>query len=925
MEVTAPPEVIGRDEELATIAGFLAAPERLPGTLLLEGEAGIGKTTLYRHALTSASEHSYRVLACSPTGAEQQLSYGAVGDLLEGVLDDVLGELPRPQERALRVALLLEDAEGRRPDQRAIALAFLGALRLLARDRAVLLAVDDVQWLDSSSAALVEYAVRRLRDEPIGLLLTRRVEEKEGALPLGLEREFGEERLVSLSIGPLSLGALHRLIARRLGVACSRPTLRRIHEASAGNAFFALEIARAWQRAGGVSTPGHELPIPTAHQQLLDERIAALPEPTQESLLVAASVAEPKLGLVLAAVGRELELEPALEADVIELEGDRIRFVHPLLESTVRARATAARRRAVHRTLSQLVPSAEERARQLALATEGPDEVVAEALHAAARAAFRRGALSVSAELFEHALGFTPEHAREARLRRTLEAADVYFEVGDTRHSLRLLEELVATMPSGRDRAEVLYRLGWVKSELASGEEALLAYEQVLLEAGEDVKLRASTHCQIAWLECCVAEQDSAARQVRAGIELAESTGDPDLIAEALAAGMFVDLLRGVRNEENARRALELEGAGGRVRIDSCPSIARGSQLLSRGELDAARSLFESVLRLARERGDESNASAPLFSLARLEVLAGDWDRAEECVREAEERAEQTGVNRLETLSARLLVDVHRGRVDEARAEGEALLGAAEEAGERLSLLRCLSLLGLLELSCGDVAGAHSRLDRAAAVARVMRIRAPSYLRFLADDAEALVALGELDEAEAALEELARPSLELEHSWGLSLVDRSRGLLLAARGDLPGAESALEQALARQEQLPLPFERARTLLALGQTQRRGKQKRAARESLAEALEIFERLGARLWVERAREELGRIGGRAAASDELTPTERRVAELVAEGRSNKDAAAALFVTVKTVEANLSRVYTKLGIRSRTELARRLASKV
>jgi DNA-binding NarL/FixJ family response regulator len=234
-----------------------------------------------------------------------------------------------------------------------------------------------------------------------------------------------------------------------------------------------------------------------------------------------------------------------------------------------------------------------------------------------------------------------------------------------------------------------------------------------------------------------------------------------------------------------------------------------------------------------------------------------------------------------------------------------------------------LSALGFLELSLGNAAEADRHLNPLVARMEAAGVREPGAARFVPDAIEALIALGRLDEAETLLIRLERRARTLDRASALAASARCRALLAAARGDLASALSTLEAALAEHDRAAMPFERARTLLVLGEVRRRAKYKRAARETLEAALAVFEELGAELWAAKARSDLGRIGGRAPATDALTPTERRVAELVAEGRPTKVVAGELFVSVKTVEGHLSRIYAKLGVRSRAELAARFAA--
>ena len=406
--------VVGREDEIAALVGFLETRANLPGVLLLRGEAGIGKTTLWRHGLELAGGRDYRVLSCRGSSAEAQLSFVALGDLLGDALDEVLPALPGPQAKALAVALLLEDSRGSPPDQRAIALAFVGALRLLARSQPVAVAVDDLQWLDRPSALVLDFALRRLRAEAVAFLLTLR--QHDGApTPLELERAVGPERLTQLPVGPLSLGALHRLLSERLEMVLSRPKLRRLRELSGGNPLFALELGRAFHR-GAIRLEAAE-PLPGTLVSIVRDRLMLLPRDTRDALLAAAAVSQPTVELVDRAVGGGAadRLAPAFDGHVIELDRERIRFTHPLLASGIYAEASTSDRRELHRRLAELLPDPEERARHLALGSEGPDADVATALDRAAQQAHVRGALPAAAELSELARRLTPAELDESR------------------------------------------------------------------------------------------------------------------------------------------------------------------------------------------------------------------------------------------------------------------------------------------------------------------------------------------------------------------------------------------------------------------------------------------------------------------------------------------------------------------------------
>jgi len=483
---TAIPSVVGREEELEAINSFLDARGDLPGALVLEGEAGIGKTTLWRAGLAAAGDRGYRVLACRASGAEVQLSFAALGDLLQPVLEEALPCLSVPQQRALKIALLLEEAAGQGVDRRAIGLALLNVLRSLQESRPVLVAVDDLQWLDDPSAAALEFSLRRLEAEQVGVFMTLRLETARPS-PFNLAMTPPSERVVRHELRPLSLGALYHVLRSQLGMSFPRPLLHELHSASGGNPLYATEIARALQRHPQSYEPGRPLPIPQDLEQLVRDRLADLPAGTCAALLAAASLSTPSVELVS---GRG-DLSPAVEAGIVRIENGRVVYMHPLFASGVYALASPEERGAMHRALAGLIEDPEGRARHVALAVDAAVSQAAEALDAAARLAYARGAPGAAAELLEHALRLTPEDEQESvRLHRTIEAATAHFEAGSTSRALELLEELGRTVSPGPLRAEVLWRLGTVRGELGSAQVAVDLYEQALEEAADEPLLR---------------------------------------------------------------------------------------------------------------------------------------------------------------------------------------------------------------------------------------------------------------------------------------------------------------------------------------------------------------------------------------------------------------------------------------------------
>ena len=285
-------------------------------------------------------------------------------------------------------------------------------MRRLAVGNRLLLAIDDVQWLDAPSLAMLRFALPRLEAEPVAVILAARDE-----APLWLRRGVPEARLLTIELGPLSVGALNELLRTRVGVVLPRPTLLRIWETSGGNPFFALELASALQRRGGRVDPGEELPIPANLDELVHERVDRLGVPGLEVARIVAALADPTVRLVEAAAGRRAEagLSDAIEARILEVDGERLRFTHPLLRSAVWSRATPAQRRSLHARLAEVAPSTEERARHLALATVQPSREIAAVLEEAAESVHARGAPAAAAELAELAVRLTPRRGCRGR------------------------------------------------------------------------------------------------------------------------------------------------------------------------------------------------------------------------------------------------------------------------------------------------------------------------------------------------------------------------------------------------------------------------------------------------------------------------------------------------------------------------------
>jgi DNA-binding CsgD family transcriptional regulator len=899
--------IVGRDDQLRAIEAFLAAMSTAPSALVLEGEPGIGKSTLWRRGVELAAGRGFRTLVARPAEAEHAHAHAALGDLLEDALDDVAPELPAPRRHALRVALLLEDPEDVPPPPFAVGVATRSALEALARRGPLVIAIDDEQWLDASSAAALAFAVRRLA-APVRLLLSRRA--RAGA---PIEAALPEEQVERLPVGALSLGAIQQLLHDRVGTSFSRVALRRLHETSGGNPFYALELARAFASRDVT----HPLPVPERLEELVKARLEGFTGKTREALVLASAHARLTPAHLDAAGIDGAALEPALAGNVIELADGAVRFTHPLLASVLYQTLPAGERRRVHAVLAALVDDPVDRARHLAVATDAPDAEIAAAVERAAAAANARGAPIEAAELAEHALRLTPADAPADAGRRLASAARAHFDAGEPERARTLARELLERTTPGAGRAEALVLMAGLEHEDLPRSIPLL--RRALGEAGARPALEASIHRQLGlalrFTEGCAAAEDHA----RAAVELAEGLDDAALAAAALGTLAIVRFNRGradaLRLAEQAyERARAVANRAARLEAE----FGLAHVLVWSRDNERARDVLEQLRREWADRAEYTTAMVAWYR-ALVELHSGHLALAADLAEQSRELSAQYARDEAESpqgLFVMALVAAHRGDLDRAREHAEHSLQLSERGKALLS--GPLATLGLIDLWTGDPAAAVVRFAAAAETAAGAEQEEPAVYWWRGDHVEGLLELERLDEAVAVLDVWEAGGRRLGRDWVVASATRCRGLVAAARGDVAGAEALLAEAETRHQALGEPFGRARALLALGIVRRRARQKRTAREAIEQAVATFDEIGAGGWADRARNELGSIGGRTR-SLELTPAERRVAELVALGRTNREVAAALFLAERTVESHLSHVYAKLGVRSRTELVR------
>jgi DNA-binding CsgD family transcriptional regulator len=903
-------EIVGRDVELGLADAFLADADEGVAGLVLEGAAGIGKSTLWLDVAEQARARGFRVLVARPAEAERELGHAALGDLLEGALDEVVSELSAPRRRALEGALLRAGGPVEPVDERALAVGVRDALQLLAERTPLLVAVDDVQWVDTSSTSALAFALRRIDAGVVRVLLARRLTDE--AQPGRLEEALAADRIVRLQVGALSVGALHRLMRGRVGRAFPRQTLLRIHETSGGNPFFALELARA---LGDDVDPVAPLPLPETLEALLHTRIDQLPAPTRGALAFVSALGTPSRSLLERAGVAAGTLEPALSAHLIERDGETIRFTHPLLGSAV-YQGLGEERARIHGQIAEIVDDPLLQARHLALSTEPPDEAVAETLDEAARLAADRGASASAAELAEQALRLTSPNERDSRHRRALVAARAHLKAGEWTRARTIAHDLVANASAGSHRAEALLLL----AEFEHDDLAVPVLEKALREPALEPSLEVCVLLTLAWAKRFRKSFTAAAESTREALDLADRIDDDLLRFDALAQLVILGSMVGDPDlPTHAERARRLAADADDEHMVREANLLLAETIELGGDVGQARAILEIEYRKWQDRHEPFSADAA-SSLAWLELWSGYWEAAAEYAEHAFEIRLQYGVEKNQDYIPSAWIALHRGQLNLALEKANRGLQLCEEQiGFHPPLLEAVP--GIVALWRGDLTTAVERLAESERQARALGWSSPDQRPWTAEYVEALLGLGRVDEAAHLVDAWEADAMRLRRERVLAQVMRCRGLIAAVLGDVEQAESLLEHAADRSGEAGDAFGRGRALLGLGIVGRRARRKRPAREALEAALVEFERLGAATWVDTARAELGRIGGRSR-DDGLTAAERRVATLVAAGKTNREVAAALFLAERTVAGHLTHVYSKLGIRSRTELARRLS---
>ncbi|UMB70591.1 helix-turn-helix transcriptional regulator [Mycobacterium paraterrae] len=904
-----------RQGDSHAVRSFLARALSGPAGMVVDGEAGIGKTTFLLQMTEQAAAQGFRVLSTGGAVAEARYAYAAVADLLGSVDPVVFADLPTVQRTALERVLLLA-GEGPPTNERTVAAAFLSVLRHPSFATPMLVAIDDAQWLDVSSQAVFGYAARRLTGR-IGVVVSVRTgERRRDETPWWLKFSRPDS-IHRIKVEPLTLGGLHAMISRRLGQTLSRPLITRIHEISGGNPFFALELARSV-----VDEPSRGMvDLPDSLAALVRQRIGRPDAELSEVLLAASCAVQPTVERLSRAiditVDRVVEVVESAEASgVVELDGNKVRFCHPLFARGVYTGASPRQRRAMHRRFAETVEEPELRARHMALSATTGDPAMLESLDEAAQVTLTQGAPAVAAELLELAIKLGGDTAE-----RRLRVAELHFRSGALDQAREHLQSTIDELPASSTLRCVALMLF---AAVTGYDDSIVGAVAALTEAVEtaaDPLLQLHARLLLTPALGLTGQMQACVESAQVAAAHAERLGVADFHSQALAMLVLVRFMHGLGFDHQALQlALTLEepntAAAATFRASAVEAVTNGWA----GRLDLAREQIRAMQRRLLQGGTEIDIVWIGNEAAMIDIWLGRYDDAAGQVDDAIQRAEQMAGRHLMVglRGTQASIAAYTGREGEAREMARWAIDAARATGSLRQIIAPVTVLGFLEVSLGDYDAAIRELQPLVGSFDPMHDTEIIAGGYLPDAIEALTAIGRVDEAEPLVCALEKNGAQHDRPWMLAVGARGRGHVLAARGDLEAAESAAQEAVSHHQRLPMPFELARTQLLLGQVQRRRRRRQSAEATLREARETFERLGVPLWAKRAAAELGRLASPVGDGVGLTAAERRIAERAATGLSNKQIAAELFVAPKTVEMNLSSVYRKLGIRSRSGLS-------
>ena len=905
--------LFGRNSECAAIEkAFEQAQAGIGSAVLVRGEAGIGKSALLDFA--QSSRNGFEVLTARGVQAESELPFAGLADLLRPVVGQI-AELPEPQRLALSGAFAIgPPAAG---DRFAVAAATLGLLARVADDHPLMCVVDDAHWIDDASREALLFAARRLGADPVVMLVAVRDGETDA---------FDDSGLPEVSVGALDRDSADALIVRTSDGRASPEVRARLYEATAGNPLALVEMTESLSddQLNGQTFLGEDLPPAERVERAFVQRVAMLGGDGPAAMLVAAAGGSDRLVEVEAAC-QTLGIDPAALVAARRqglLRGDDdVELRHPLLRSAVYRAADVAERRRAHAALADAVrgPSADERRIwHLAAAAHDVDEQVASALAEVGRAAASRGGLATAARALERAARLTPDD--DVRARRLYEAAQRRHLTGASKAARALLEEAAALSPDELLMADIDLLRGQIETWQGEMQTATAR----LTAAAERIAPLDHTRQMLLLIDASLAALLSG--QIPAGTELARrahavATELDDGSAAVTGPLLGNGLLLSGQVAEGLPLLLSYEAIPAEQR-DPAATIQIVPPLTWVEEYGRADALLRRLIEQGRARSSPSMLVPALGNLAELDFRRGRWQAGYAEAAEALSLARDGAGQMLHVaLIFVCRFEAARGLEAECRAHVQEGLTAAMALQYGAAIAYTMGALGLLELGLGNAAEAAVILQQLEDALDGMGVTEPTVVTSRADLAEALIRSGRPEDARAVVDRLAADAEASGLAWPNATARRCAGLLAGA----DDYASCFEDALTWHARVTQPFETARTELCYGERLRRDRRPSEARRPLERAIATFERLGATPWSERARSELAATGerrqGRGPRADSLTPRELQVALVVAGGATNREAAASLFLTEKTIEFHLGHIYRKLGVRSRTELANRL----
>ncbi|SNT20182.1 regulatory protein, luxR family [Asanoa hainanensis] len=895
---------VGRSDVLDQLHARLTAGE----SVVVYGPAGIGKSTVL--AAYPALAGDALVLRANAAEVESGLPYLTLVDLFDGISGD---GLPRHLRAAFDGALLRGAAPVTAQDQLAVRLATLEVLRRLAANRTVLLLVDDLQWVDPHSAGVLRFVARRLGAARVRLLGAERVE---SAGPR--HADLCPAPVSELLLPPLTEYDTADLLRVRFGPVLSLSTIARVHEASQGNPLLAVELSRTLVARAGPIGVDQPLPVPERLRPLLAQRVASLPAQSGPVLLRAAAAARPTVALIGGDGDAKAGLEAAVEAGVATVgPDDTVRFAHPLLRELVYADAAPAARAAAHEHIAGRTDDSVERARHLALARPHTDEDLAAQLVEAATTARMRGAPAVAADLAERAAERTPDSLREVAAARRYSAAGYADAAGLTADAHRLASAALAASddPAVRVGARLLI------VDLAGQDQSAVGpvIDAAFADAGDDPGLL----CRVRHYRALKAYYDGdiefADAELKRGEEDAREAGATEQLVSLLASR---SLIRGAHDPESARLLSDVASLAADLppsteSVHAAAIYARGRSYA--GDIAEATRVIEAQRDAVLRSGTLRDLSSVLLASASIYFRAG---RGADALRAGRE-------------TMRLILDMEAttGHGLVAGAIGETLAGsptvaagllvqaieACSAAGDEDWLRVARAAYGQVLLFQGAPEAAVAEFRKAQELERRHGRNDPAIFLWHADFVEALAAVGELAEAAEVLTETRAVAAAFGRSVVQLGLSRAGALVRAAEGEPREAAIELAEALAEADDHPYPFEVARAWHTLATLERRAHRRGASRSALVEALAAYAAVGATPWLAAAEAELSRLDGGQGPG--LSETERRIVDLVLSGATNREIARATHLSVKAIEAKLTRLYRRHGVRNRAQLTRAL----